>query len=182
MAHQKSRLRGAAALCLALATATPAFPDPKADAQLVAESIATRPIFEAAIQANRRALIDATTADLERKGIKMTNPDRFFDILMEEFIDEFTANMQRDTADLFLSLFNEEELSDLAAFYASPTGRTLSSKLPDITGASARLGRIAGMEAGQNANLRVAKRLEAEGISIDNDKSLTKRLIDALKN
>ncbi len=159
----------------------PTMADPQKDADYIVEQTVTRAMFEGAILSMRPVLISAITNDLRQKNIEVSDMEGFFDIFVEEFIDEFTAGMRSETANLYLELFSPEELADLAEFYKSPTGQKLVEKTPILMQASAQLGAKVGERAGENAGKRVAKRLEQEGIVLNNDKSLTQKIIDALR-
>ncbi len=160
--------------CLAVA-------DAQADAEYIAAQTLTKELFEGALAAQAPILHSAIENDLRKKGITLSNPERFFEILVEELIDEFTASMQRQTVPLYLDKFSPEELAAIARFYATDAGQALIQKTPELMIAGAELGRQAGMQAGQNVEERVAVRLEAEGIDLFDDPSLMQRLIDALR-
>ena len=78
-------------------------------------------------------------------------------------------------------MISHDELRDIAAFYQTTSGLALIHNSGTLMQAGAQMGQVAGMEAGQNANGRIAKRLEEEGINLQNDSGFTKRLIDALR-
>lgn len=170
-----------ASAAVTLALAVPGWGGPAEDAQSIVEQSLTREIFEGALRAQRPVLVSAVENDLRQQGITISEPARFFDILVEEFIDEFTETMQEETVAIYLDLFTPEELRDIAAFYATPSGQALLRNTPDLMQAGATLGQKAGEAAGRNAGPRVADRLSEEGIVIDDDPGLTRRLIDALR-
>lgn len=171
-------------LCLAMLTSlvvSMAHAGPREDAEYIVSQTVTRTLFEAALAAQRPLIIPAMQQNLANKGIVFSDIEGFADIFMEEFIDEFTEIMQRDTVALQLEMFSADELRDIAAFYKTPSGQALIANTGPLMQAGAQMGQVAGMEAGQNANGRIAKRLEEEGITLQNDSGFTKRLIDTLR-
>lgn len=161
--------------------AAPSWAGPQEDATYIVEQTVTKSMFEAALEAQRPLIIPAMENQLAKKGVVFSDITGFANIFMEEFIDEFTEFMQRDTVGLYLAQFSPEELSEIAAFYSSTAGQALLRETPKLMQNAARIGQLAGIEAGRNAGPRVAARLQEEGITVENDKSLTQRLIDALK-
>lgn len=156
--------------------------DPQSDADYIVSQQLTKEMFEGALMAQRPWLISAIDNDLKQKGIVLPDPDRFFDIFVEEFIDEFTETMQAQAAPLYLEAYTPEELSGLAAFLKTDAGQAMLRKAPQLMQAGAQLGEQAGIIAGQNASGRVAQRLEDENINFyADDPSLMLRLLDALR-
>ncbi len=154
---------------------------PREDADYIAEQTVTRELFEAAIEAERTTIVSAIQFDLQSKGVKLPNPDRFLDLIMEEFIDGFTETMQNETANLYVSRFSEQDLADIAAFYRTQAGQALINQTPDLILEGSRIGRIAGQRAGKNLGKRLAARIKSEGLIEVDDPNLLSRLIDALK-
>ena len=70
---------------------------PREDAEYIVSQTVTKSLFEAALQAQRPLIIPAMQQGLANKGIVFSDIEGFADIFMEEFIDEFTELMQRDT-------------------------------------------------------------------------------------
>jgi len=159
----------------------PTVADPIKDSEYIVGQTVTRPLFEGALVALRPVLVSAITNDLKKQGIQISDTEAFFDIIIDEFIDEFTEIMQEETGAVYVEMFSESELADLAAFYKTETGQKLIAQTPALMQAGAKMGQIAGQKAGMNSRARVAKRLEEENILIDKDKSITKRLIEFLK-
>ncbi len=160
---------------------SPAYADPISDANYIVSQTVTRAIFEGALVAQRPIIIGAVQNDLRVKGITLPDPDRFFDLMMEEFMDEFTLTMQAQTADIFLENFSEPQLRDIASFFKTETGQAYLQASPTLMKEGARIGQIAGQRAGANAGKRLAERIEAEGLIVVDDPGLLSRLLDALR-
>lgn len=154
---------------------------PQEDADYIADQTVTRELFEAALEAERSTIVSAIQFDLQSKGVILPHPDRFLDLIMEEFIDGFTETMQNETANLYVKQFSEQELADIAAFYRTEAGQALINQTPELLLESSRNGRIAGERAGENLGKRLTARIKAEGLIEVDDPSLLSRLIDALK-
>lgn len=169
------------ALALALTVPTLSTADPQSDAQFIVSQEMTKAIFEGAIRAQRPIIVSAIQNDLRTQGITLPDPDRFFDIFMEEFIGEFTASMQAQAAPIYLNAYSDEELAGIAAFYKTDAGQAMLRKAPELMMAGAQLGERAGLEAGEKVADRVAERLETEGINYFEDQSMMQRLLDALR-
>ena len=67
------------------------------------------------------------------------------DILMEGFPEVVEAS-----ARVYAARFTEAELTDLMAFYQTPTGRKLALEIPGITADMTRIGEQVGEQAVQN--------------------------------
>lgn len=160
---------------------TPTQADPQADADYIVSQTLTPEIFEAAISAQRPLIIGALENDLRSKGITLPDPDRFFDLFMEEFLDEFTESMRDQSASIYLETFSAEQLADIAEFYRSETGQAFVSATPSLMAEGARMGQRAGRTAGANAGRRLATRIEAEGLIVVDDPDLLSRLLNALR-
>jgi len=159
----------------------PAQADPHADAKYIVSQTTTRAIFDGAIVAQRPLIIGALQNNLRAKGITLPDPDRFFDLLMEEFMDEFTQSMQDQSASIYLEHFSEQELADIADFYKTNSGQAFLSAAPTLMIAAAQMGQRASRSAGMNAGKRLAARIEAEGLIVVDDPSLLPRLLDSLR-
>lgn len=168
------------ALCT-LAIGSPAIADPQADADYIVSQTVTREIFEGAFAALGPVITSAVQNDLRAQGISLPDPDRFMELFLSEFIDEFTEIMQAESAALYLDLFTEEELAGIAAFYATDAGQAFVAATPELMQQSAVLGESAGMRAGVSAGPRLADRIENEGLVVVDDPSLTQRILDALR-
>ncbi len=171
------------ALCifLILFNTTLSLANPKEDANYIVEQTVTRTLFEASIQTLRPVLISAIENDFRENEIILEKPNKFFDIFVDEFIEEFTDIMRKETGKIYLDLFTEKELADIATFYRTDTGQKLIQKTPALMMAASQLGQFAGKKAGINAKSRVAKRLVDKGIIFNEDKGFTQRLIDYFK-
>ena len=110
----------------------------------------------------------------------ISDSEAIFDIFIDEWIDEFTASMQRQTGQIYFDLFSEKEIADIAGFYRTDSGQALIEQTPALMQAGAQLGQVAGQQAARSTNEAVANRLEREGITIG-DKSLTQKILDALR-
>jgi len=170
----------AAALSLTLCSGS-ALADPQADADYIVSQTMTRDMFEGSIAAQRGLIISAIQNDLRAQGITLPDPDRFFDLFMEEFIGEFTDSMRDQSASIYLERFSAEELADIAAFYRTASGQALVAATPDLMMAGAEMGQRAGMQAGVNAAGRLADRIENEGLVEVEDEGMMDRLLNALR-
>ncbi|GLQ16179.1 DUF2059 domain-containing protein [Maritalea porphyrae] len=159
---------------------TPVMADQKSADYIVSQTV-TREMFEGAIAAQRSLILSAIQHDLKQKNVTLPNPDRFFDLLMEEFLDEFTESMQAQSAQVFLDAFTSEQLVEIASFFATDAGQAYIAATPTLMMEGARMGQIAGQKAGANAGKRLANRIEDEGLIVVDDPGLLERLLDALK-
>ncbi|UWQ92898.1 DUF2059 domain-containing protein [Rhodobacteraceae bacterium M382] len=153
----------------------------KAAAEYIVSQTITRSMFEGAIAAQRPMMIDAVQYQLNAKGVTLTDPDRFFDLLTEEFLSEFTQSMQEQSASVYLRNFSKQELTDIAAFFQTDSGQAYILAAPKLMSEGARMGQVAGRKAGKNAVKRLATRIEDEGLVVVEDPSLLSRLLDALQ-
>lgn len=160
---------------------TPAQADPQADIDYIISQTVTRPLFEAALEAQRDLITGAIQNDLRVKGITLTDPDRFLDLLVGASIDEFTLEMQEQTKTTYRSTFSDKELMDIAAFYKTDSGQALINATPLLLSEGSRLGRIAGEKAGLNAGRRLGDRIENEGLIVTEDPGVLQQLLDYLK-
>ena len=124
---------------------SPAFADPQEDADFIVSRTITRTMFEGTLEVQRHLILSALQNDLSEKGIVLSSPERFLDIFMEEFIEEFTLSMQAQTGDIFLNRFSPSELNAIADFYRTPAGQALINASPDLMKAGAKLGQKAGL-------------------------------------
>lgn len=159
----------------------PAQAGPKDDAKYIVSQVVTREIFEGALLAQKPILIGAIQNELRAKKITLLNPDRFFDLLMEEFLDEFIRSMQDQSASIYLESFSEQQLADIAEFLKTESGQAYISATPTLMAKGAEMGQRAGRKAGANAGKRLAARIKSEGLIVVDDHSLLSRLLDALK-
>ncbi|MEM8577857.1 MAG: DUF2059 domain-containing protein [Pseudomonadota bacterium] len=166
---------------MALSFATQSAADRLSDARYIVSQTVTKEIFEGALVAQRPLIIGALENELRQSGITLSDTQRFFDLFMEEFIDEFTETMQEESTSINLNAFSDQELADIAAFMRSPSGQAFVLATPTVMAEGARIGQIAGTEAGRNAGPRVAERLRTEGITMTQDEGMMDRLLDFLK-
>ena len=80
-------------------------------------------MFEGAITAQRSVLISAIQHDFQKNNITLPDPERFFDLFLAEFIDEFTESMRAQSAEIYLQNFTSEQLVDIATFFKSDAGQ-----------------------------------------------------------
>ena len=160
---------------------TPARADPRSDAEYIVSQTVTRAFFEGAFAAARPTIIGSVQNDFRAKGVSLPDPDRFFDLFMAEFMDEFVQSMRAQTASIYLENFSEQQIADIAAFYKSEAGQALVMASPALMMAGAKMGREAGQRAGENAGKRLAARIKAEGLIKVDDPGLLSKLLDALR-
>ncbi|MFT5614566.1 MAG: hypothetical protein ACI8Q6_001846 [Granulosicoccus sp.] len=120
-------------------------------------------------------IIGATQNGLRAKGIILLAPDRFFDLLMEEFLEEFILSIQAQSASLYLENFSEQQLSDVAAFYKSESGQAFVLATPTMMMAAAQMGRQAGQKDGANAGRRLASRIRSKRLIEIDDPDILSR-------
>lgn len=169
------------ALLMMVVWAAPLHADPQSDADYIVSQTVTKEIFEGALSAQRPLIIGAMENNLRAQNITLTDPERFFDLVMSEFIDEFTDAMQEQSADIYLRNFSADDLAEIAAFMKTDAGQAFTQATPVLMMEGARLGQIAGQRAGQNAGRRVADVIEAEGLIVVEDASVLDRLLDTLR-
>ncbi|MEM8979968.1 MAG: DUF2059 domain-containing protein, partial [Pseudomonadota bacterium] len=130
---------------------TQASADPKAAADYIVSQTVTQPIFEGAILAQKPLITGALQNQMRENGIRLKDPDRFFDLFLSEFMDEFVESMQAQSAQIFLDNFSESELNDIAAFMKTPSGQAYVAATPTLMQQGAEMGQRAGAQAGLNA-------------------------------
>lgn len=158
-------------LCVFALSATltcPAGADVEADLDYMISQQINRTMFEGALSAQRPLLVSAIENDLRKRGMGVSDIERFLDIFMEEFIDEFTETMQDEARALYRENFSDQDITDIAAFLRTPSGQALVAVTPTLMADGARRGQIAGREAGKKAAPRVLRRIRDEGITFDN--------------
>lgn len=158
-------------LCAFALTATlacAAVADVEADLDYMISQQVNRTMFEGALIAQRPLLVGAIENDLRKRGMGVSDIERFLDIFMEEFIDEFTDTMQDEARALYRDSFSDQEITDIAAFLRTPSGQALIAATPTLMADGAKRGQVAGREAGKNAAPRVLRRIRDEGITFDN--------------
>ena len=173
------KLRSIAAILVF--SAVPALSGPQEDANYIVSQTFTEEMFRGAISAQRKVLISAIQNDMRRHGIELKKPERFFDLFLEAFIDEFTEGMRAEAATLYVDLFTPEELEGIAAFLRTEAGQGLIRKTPALMQQSSMLGQRIGMMAGVRAGPRLAEQIREEDILAPDDKPLRERLIDMLE-
>ncbi|MGX9355261.1 DUF2059 domain-containing protein [Roseobacteraceae bacterium S113] len=154
-----------AATALATTLWFPALADVETDLDFMISQQINRTMFEGALAAQRPLIVGAFENDLRARGFDISDTERFLDILMEEFIDEFTETMQVQARDIYRNTFSDQEISDIAAFLRTPSGQAMIKATPSLMAQGAQHGEVAGMEAGRNAMPRVLRRIRDEGIT-----------------
>ncbi|KIC50125.1 DUF2059 domain-containing protein [Tateyamaria sp. ANG-S1] len=165
------------AVAFAATLATQATADVEADLDYLISQQVNRTMFEGALIAQRPLLVGAIENELRKRGMSVSDIERFLDIFMEEFIDEFTETMQDEARSMYKETFSEQEITDIAAFLRTPSGQAMVAATPSLMADGARRGQIAGVEAGNNAAPRVLRRIREEGITFDNP-ALIDQMID----
>jgi hypothetical protein len=94
------------------------------------------------------------TADFRSRGVSERDAARMTELFLEEFAAEHDGIIEL-TAIAYAESFNEEQLTDIRDFLASPSGRAMSAAQPELSAALARAGMVIGEEAG----VRAAQRL-----------------------
>ena len=151
------------------------------DAQFIVEKTVTPEMFAGVAVAMRPVLTSAISNDLRDLGITLNDPDRFFDVFIEEFMDEFLTLTKDEMIALQLAVFTPEELEGIAAFYATPAGVALLAKTPRLIQDGASIGQRVGAIAGANAGPRVAARLRNEDVLTVESPNVLERLIEMLE-
>ena len=164
-----------------LLTGTAVTANPQKDADYIVSQTMTEELFAGAIAAQRGLIISAIQNDLRQQGITLPDPDRFFDLFMEEFLAEFTQSMRDQSAEIYIDRFDDDDLAAIAAFYKTSAGQALIAATPDLMMAGAEMGQQAGQLAGINAGARLADRIEAEGLIVVEDPNMLQRLLDSLR-
>ncbi len=159
---------------------TPIYADSKSADYIVSQTV-TKEMFEGAITAQRSVLISAIQHDFQKNNITLPDPERFFDLFLAEFIDEFTESMRAQSAEIYLQNFTSEQLVDIATFFKSDAGQAYIAATPTLMLEGARMGQKAGQKAGQNAGKRLAKRIKEENLIVFEDKNMLDKLLDLLK-
>lgn len=165
---------------LTLALCLPAQAGPQEDIDYIVEQTVTRDLFEAALHTQRGMIISATQAQLAAKDVTISDPEQFFDIFVDEWIEAFTDSMRAQTGTLYRDLFSDQELADIAEFYATPSGQAMIRQTPQLMKDAGALGQRAGIAAMETVGPRLARRLKAEGVEIGTQSQMQK-LLDALK-
>ncbi|MEM1376353.1 MAG: DUF2059 domain-containing protein [Pseudomonadota bacterium] len=155
-----------AAVIVSFLPNSPAIADAKGDADYIAEQTVTVEMFNAILKAQREVIIAAIQQQLREKDIRLTDPDRFFDLFMSEFVGEFVDVMRSETANIYLEELSPEALGALGEFLRSDAGQEYLNATPRLLQEGARMGAKAGQSAGVNAGRRLATRIEAEGLVV----------------
>jgi hypothetical protein len=92
----------------------------------------------------------------QQKKVSPDVPPRFWDELLKEVDSNKFAEL---LVPIYASLFTDEELSGLIAFYETPLGKKLIASTPQIISAS----RDAGAKYGEELAQKVITRMRAEG-------------------
>ena len=161
--------------------AVPALADPLEDATYITEQTVTEELFVGAMIAQRTLIKSALENEFAKNDVIISDMDQFMDIFLEEFMAEFLQTMQTEVRALYLKEFTAQEMSDMAAFYATSSGQRMIEKTPALMITLAQTGQVAGQQAGRNAGPRVARKLEAEGVTIDIEKGTMEKLLNLLR-
>lgn len=166
------------AIAIFALSSNPLFAGAREDADYIAEVTVNEEIVQGVLVAMRPILIPAIQHDLNSKGITISDPDAFIDIVMDAFMDSFIHETRVLTAQFYIDNFSASELHDIARFYDSPTGKNLLRKMPAMMQHGAQTGQLAGAKAAQMVNPEIVRRIREEGLVIEN-KSLTDKLLEA---
>jgi hypothetical protein len=158
--------------------AAPAVAGPAEDASFISEISYSDAVIDTTFETLGPIIRDSIAHQLGTQGISISDPDRYFDIFIEEFRLQFAAKIRRDFVPVLQDSFSDEELADIAAFFRSPTGQRYAAQTPDLMRAGSRIGELAGASAGLEAAPRIAERLGTEGITITDSNGAT---LNALK-
>ncbi len=159
---------------------TPVLADAQEDAEFIANVTVNKEIVQGALVAMRPTLVQVVQNSLNSKDIKVSDPEAFFDIAMDAFMDEFVQEMRIPTAQFYVENFSTSELNDIAQFYNSPAGKSLLRMMPAMMQNGAKAGQAAGVKAFQMVNPEIARRIREEDLVIEN-KSLTDKLLEAFE-
>ena len=141
----------------------------------------TETMFRGALTARRPLIVAALQTNYRKLGIKLNDPERFFDLFMEAFVAEFAEAMRRETVPLYLKTLSPEDLAALATFYRTDAGQHLIAATPAIFQESAQIGNRVGAVAGARAGFRLADQLRDENLLQAEDGSTVQKLIEMLK-
>ncbi|MGR3469027.1 MAG: DUF2059 domain-containing protein [Shimia sp.] len=181
MIAQLATARLVAPIILCLSIASTAGADAREDAERIARQAASPAIIDAALNAQRPLIIGAIENELRGKGIRLPDPDRFYDLFFAEFKDIFYEELHAITAEQYLGAFTPRHLAEIAAFLESPAGTAWTEATPGLIQRGGAAGAIAGERAGQQFGARLGRRLEEEGLIVVDDPSTLRRLLDALR-
>lgn len=166
------------AAALFISATLPGFADPKADIDYIVEQTVTRELFEGALQAQKPVLLPALESSFRSQGVEVSDLDKFLDVMVDEWIDAFTEEMQASIGEVYMAEFTEPQLHAIAEFYRSSGGQALIAKTPALMQASAELGMKAGPAALQTVKPRMERRLKEEGVTLSKPNAL-ERILDA---
>jgi hypothetical protein len=166
----------ALAALFSLSSIGTALATPQEDATYIVQQTASAAILEGVFVATRPVLLASIQNNLNALGIELDDPDRFFDIFIEEFTMAFLEEFHDDLIELYLAEFTPEQLAAMVVFYKSDTGQVLLFKTPSLMAAQAQIGAQTGQRAGRAVGPRVQARLEEEGLRIAKDPSVLGRL------
>jgi hypothetical protein len=165
---------------LALCLCTSAQADVEADTKLIAETLFSHVTLEAVFQVLQPIISSAIVDQFRTAGVTVSDPPRYTRIFIAEFRNRYAEIMRAEIGPVLADMFTEQELSDIATFIQTPSGKKFFAAQGDLSQAGARIGQVAGARAGQEAAERIAKRMEAEGIHFtgpDGDKLDTLRFL-----
>ncbi len=170
-----------AMLILSLMASTPAQADSQADARYISEQSFSPAILQGIMDTTGPMISAAIQQQLSARDIVLSDPDAFLQLLAEEFQGFFLAEMRRQNTIILQEMFTDQELSDIAAFFATPSGQTYLQRTPELMQRGSEIGEQVGGIAFQLAGARIAQRMEDEGITFSVDKSMSQRLMDMLR-
>ncbi len=116
-------------------------------------------------------MIDATSQNMatQVKTLRPDIPSEAIDMIFEEVRRTFAASRD-EFATAMVAIygrhFTSDEISDLLAFYQTPTGRKLVQAQPQIVQDSLAIGQQWGLAVGQEAVQNVRRRLQKEGYDL----------------
>lgn len=138
-------------LALFLAGGGPVWAGPSKAAIAVAKANITQETMDAMVEAMgpivRRQIQGAFAADpLGDEAEKV-----FMSIFLGKFSLQFVSNFLLDVAELYDADFSPQELTEIAAFYATPAGKAMLAKSPRIRAQSGKVGQAVGAAVSERA-------------------------------
>lgn len=113
----------------------------------------------------RRQILAAFAADpLGEEAEKV-----FMSIFLGKFSLQFVSNFLLDVAELYDAEFSAEELTEIAAFYATPAGKAMLEKSPLIRAQSGRIGQAVGEAVSERSYRDMRTAVAERGASLFRD-------------
>ncbi|WP_271948334.1 DUF2059 domain-containing protein [Ruegeria faecimaris] len=150
------------------------------DADYIANVTVNEEVMQGVLVAMRPVLIQAVQQDLISRGIKVSDTEAFFDIVMDVFMDGFIHELRIPTAQFYVENFSASELHEIAQFYHSPTGKKLLRFTPAMMQHGAKTGQVAGAKAAQMVQPEIVRRIHEESLVIES-RSFTDKLLEAFE-